>query len=83
MDEDSPSQKHQKCGSAGYGLIFPQLHRKSEKRRAARGWRCFSKAAAAAKADWVLNAGGMIQIWSGVFCTGGLLGDERLHGGAD
>lgn len=35
-----------------------------EKRRAERGWRCRSKAAAAAKADWVQIVEGMIQIWS-------------------
>lgn len=36
-----------------------------EKRRAERGWRCCSKAAAAVKADWVQIVEGMIQIWSG------------------
>lgn len=42
------------------------VSKESEKRRAERGWRCCSKAAAAAKADWVQIVEGMIQIWSGV-----------------
>lgn len=63
-DEDFTIARTQKCGSAGSGLIFPQPSKEREKRRAERGWRCCSKAAAAAKADWIQIVEGMIQIWS-------------------